>query len=113
MTVVIVNLAAPPPGDRMLVPERVRRVVAALADRLGPALEITQAEVAQAAGCSREEASRELARLERAGFTTQGRGRIVVHDVEALRTGQAAKPDPQEDCHNRTVTTNPAEGGSS
>jgi len=45
----------------------------------------TQAEIAQLAGSSRESASRFLAVLERAGIITQGRGRITVHDPEALR----------------------------
>jgi CRP/FNR family transcriptional regulator len=44
----------------------------------------TQAEVAQLAGSSRESASRFLAVLERAGVITQGRGRLIVHDREAL-----------------------------
>jgi CRP-like cAMP-binding protein len=48
-------------------------------------LKVTQAEVAQLAGSSRESASRFLAVLERAGIITQGRGRIVVHDPEALK----------------------------
>jgi CRP/FNR family cyclic AMP-dependent transcriptional regulator len=48
-------------------------------------LKVTQAEVAQLAGSSRESASRFLAVLERAGIITQGRGRIVVHDPEALQ----------------------------
>ena len=45
----------------------------------------TQAELAQLAGSSRESASRFLAVLERAGVITQGRGRITVHDPEALK----------------------------
>jgi CRP/FNR family transcriptional regulator, cyclic AMP receptor protein len=44
----------------------------------------TQADLAQLAGSSRESASRFLAVLERAGIITQGRGRLVVHDAEAL-----------------------------
>ena len=47
-------------------------------------LTITQAEVAQLAGSSRESASRFLAVLERAGIVTQGRGKITVHDAAAL-----------------------------
>ena len=47
-------------------------------------LTITQADVAQLAGSSRESASRFLAMLERAGVVTQGRGRITVHDPAAL-----------------------------
>ena len=47
-------------------------------------LKITQADIAQLAGSSRESASRFLATLERAGVLTQGRGRIVVHDPAAL-----------------------------
>jgi CRP/FNR family transcriptional regulator len=46
---------------------------------------ITQADIAQLAGSSRESASRFLAVLERAGIVSQGRGRIVVHDPSALR----------------------------
>jgi CRP-like cAMP-binding protein len=45
----------------------------------------TQADVAQLAGSSRESASRFLAVLERAGVISQGRGRLVVHDPEALK----------------------------
>jgi CRP-like cAMP-binding protein len=45
---------------------------------------VTQAEVAQLAGSSRESASRFLAVLERAGIISQGRGRLVVHDPAAL-----------------------------
>jgi CRP/FNR family transcriptional regulator len=45
---------------------------------------ITQADIAQLAGSSRESASRFLAVLERAGVITQGRGRITVHQPEAL-----------------------------
>jgi CRP-like cAMP-binding protein len=46
---------------------------------------VTQADIAQLAGSSRESASRFLAVLERAGVITQGRGRIVVNDPDALR----------------------------
>jgi CRP/FNR family transcriptional regulator, cyclic AMP receptor protein len=45
----------------------------------------TQADLAKLAGSSRESASRFLAVLERAGVISQGRGRLVVHDPEALR----------------------------
>ncbi|HEX7299902.1 MAG TPA: Crp/Fnr family transcriptional regulator [Solirubrobacteraceae bacterium] len=45
---------------------------------------ITQADIAQLAGSSRESASRFLAVLERAGVISQGRGRITVHDPETL-----------------------------
>jgi CRP/FNR family transcriptional regulator len=44
----------------------------------------TQADLAQLAGSSRESASRFLAVLERAGIISQGRGKLVVHDPEAL-----------------------------
>ncbi len=44
----------------------------------------TQAELAQLAGSSRESASRFLAVLERAGIISQGRGKLTVHDPEAL-----------------------------
>lgn len=45
---------------------------------------ITQADIAQLAGSSRESASRFLAVLERAGIVTQGRGRVTVHEPDAL-----------------------------
>jgi CRP/FNR family transcriptional regulator len=46
---------------------------------------VTQVDVAQLAGSSRESASRFMAVLERAGVLSQGRGRITVHDPDALR----------------------------
>jgi CRP-like cAMP-binding protein len=45
----------------------------------------TQADLAQLAGSSRESASRFLAVLERAGVISQGRGRLVVHEPQALQ----------------------------
>jgi CRP/FNR family transcriptional regulator len=51
----------------------------------GVTVSITQAEVAQLAGSSRESASRFLAVLERAGVLEQGRGRITVRDPDALQ----------------------------
>ncbi len=44
----------------------------------------TQADVAQLAGSSRESASRFLAVLERAGVISQGRGKLIVHQPQAL-----------------------------
>jgi CRP/FNR family transcriptional regulator len=61
--------------------EQARSEGAGLRDVL---VRVTQAEIAQLAGSSRESASRFLAVLERAGIITQGRGRITVHDPEAL-----------------------------
>jgi CRP/FNR family transcriptional regulator len=46
---------------------------------------VTQADIAQLAGSSRESASRFLAVLERADVVSQGRGRITVHDPDALK----------------------------
>jgi CRP/FNR family transcriptional regulator len=51
----------------------------------GVLVKATQADLAQLAGSSRESASRFLAVLERAGVISQGRGRLVVHDPEALK----------------------------
>src|SRR6059058_3126589 len=45
----------------------------------------TQVDVAMLAGSSRESASRFLASLERAGVISQGRGRLIVRDPDALR----------------------------
>src|SRR3954467_5345136 len=72
------------------VQSRVATVLGQLVEREGAGrtdvpLTVTQAEVAQLAGSSRESASRFLAVLERAGVITQGRGRLTVHDPEALR----------------------------
>lgn len=47
-------------------------------------LVLTQGDLAQLAGSSRESASRFLAVLERAGVISQGRGRLTVHDPAAL-----------------------------
>jgi CRP/FNR family transcriptional regulator len=66
----------------------IRLVEAAQGEGAGPRdveLKVTQAKIAELAGSSRESASRFLAVLERAGIITQGRGRIVVHDPEALQ----------------------------
>ncbi len=51
----------------------------------GVAITATQTDLAKLAGSSRESASRFLAVLERAGVISQGRGRLVVHDPDALR----------------------------
>src|SRR3984893_16367644 len=59
-----------------------------IAEGKGPAdvlVTATQADLAQLAGSSRESASRFLAVLERAGVVSQGRGRLVVHEPEALK----------------------------
>jgi CRP/FNR family transcriptional regulator, cyclic AMP receptor protein len=45
----------------------------------------TQAQIAQLAGASRESASRFLAKLERAGLITTGRGKVTIHDPHGLR----------------------------
>lgn len=74
------------------VQSRVATVLGQLVDQAraegaadGPLLVVaTQAELAQLAGSSRESASRFLATLERAGIISQGRGRLTVHDPEAL-----------------------------
>lgn len=50
----------------------------------GVLVTITQAEIAQLAGSSRESASRFLAVLERAGIIEQGRGKLTVLDPVAL-----------------------------
>jgi CRP/FNR family transcriptional regulator, cyclic AMP receptor protein len=47
-------------------------------------IKLTQAQIAQLSGSSRESASRFLAKLERAGVITTGRGKILVHDPAAL-----------------------------
>ena len=74
------------------VQSRVAQVVARLvadAQREGAPdhevpLKVTQSEIADLAGCSRESASRFLAVLERASVIDQGRGRLTVHDPAAL-----------------------------
>ncbi len=75
------------------VQSRVASVIAHLVDQAraegGPERDVpitaTQADLAMLAGSSRESASRFLATLERAGVISQGRGRLTVHDPDALR----------------------------
>lgn len=66
--------------------ELVARAVAEGATETEVPVVTTQADIAQLAGSSRESASRFLAVLERAGVISQGRGRLVVHDPEALES---------------------------
>jgi CRP/FNR family transcriptional regulator len=65
--------------------ELVTQAVAEGAAPLEVPVVATQADLAQLAGSSRESASRFLAVLERAGVISQGRGRLVVHDPDALQ----------------------------
>jgi CRP-like cAMP-binding protein len=65
--------------------ELVTQAVAEGAEPAEVAVVATQADLAQLAGSSRESASRFLAVLERAGVISQGRGRLVVHDPDALQ----------------------------
>jgi CRP-like cAMP-binding protein len=65
---------------------RVRNVVADLTRVAGRELRLTQAQIADAADCTRETASLELARLARAGVIEQKRGRIIVLRPDALDT---------------------------
>jgi CRP/FNR family transcriptional regulator len=72
------------------VQSRVAMVLSELVDQAGGGpdevlVTATQADLAQLAGSSRESASRFLAVLERAGVISQGRGRLVVHDPDALK----------------------------
>ena len=81
-------LAEPRPEKRVLEVGTGSGYGAAVLSRLCAhvvTIEATQAEIAQLAGASRESASRFLAKLERAGLITTGRGRVVVHDPESLR----------------------------
>ncbi len=75
---------APRHGRRRSAASRVRRVVSDLAEVAGRELRVRQSDVADAADCTRETASRELARLERLGVIEQHRGRIVVLQPDAL-----------------------------
>jgi CRP/FNR family transcriptional regulator len=47
-------------------------------------IKATQSQIAQLSGSSRESASRFLAKLERAGVITTGRGKILVHEPASL-----------------------------
>jgi CRP/FNR family transcriptional regulator, cyclic AMP receptor protein len=75
------------------VQSRVAGVIAQLVDQaiaegsgaVDVPITATQADLAMLAGSSRESASRFLATLERAGVISQGRGRLTVHDPQALR----------------------------
>jgi CRP/FNR family transcriptional regulator len=75
------------------VPSRVAGVLAQLIaeeaipeDREGITVRMTQADLAQLAGTSRESVSRFLATLERAGVVTVGRGRVTVVQPRRLRS---------------------------
>src|SRR3984893_10738487 len=68
----------------VVLSELVAQELAEGADLRDVLVTATQADLAQLAGSSRESASRFLAVLERAGVISQGRGRLVVHDPEAL-----------------------------
>lgn len=74
------------------VPSRVAGVLAQLIaeeaipeDRQGITVRMTQADLAQLAGTSRESVSRFLATLERAGVVAVGRGRVTVLEPRRLR----------------------------
>jgi CRP/FNR family transcriptional regulator len=74
------------------VPSRVAGVLAqliaeeaALEGRSGVTIRMTQADLAQLAGTSRESVSRFLATLERAGVVRVGRGRVTVVEPGRLR----------------------------
>ena len=74
------------------VPSRVAGVLAQLIaedvdleGREGVTVRMTQADLAQLAGTSRESVSRFLATLERAGVVAVGRGRVTVVEPRRLR----------------------------
>jgi CRP/FNR family transcriptional regulator len=68
----------------LVLRQLVQEEIAAGGDGADVLVTATQADLAQLAGSSRESASRFLAVLERAGVISQGRGRLVVHDPQAL-----------------------------
>lgn len=70
--------------------ERVARAIAGRAggEAAGPRtlrLSLTQAELADSAGLTRETVNRALSRLERLGYLETGRGEVLVYDLEGLR----------------------------
>jgi CRP/FNR family cyclic AMP-dependent transcriptional regulator len=69
----------------VVLSELVDQEIAAGKDGSDVLVTTTQADLAQLAGSSRESASRFLAVLERAGVISQGRGRLVVHNADALK----------------------------
>ena len=71
-----------PAGER--VTRILLRLVAAI-DEPCPALDLSQEELAHAAGLSRSALAAELARLRRRGLLTTGRRRLVIRDLEKLR----------------------------
>lgn len=68
----------------VVLSELVEQEIAQGKDTTDVLVTATQADLAQLAGSSRESASRFLAVLERAGVISQGRGRLTVHDPQAL-----------------------------
>jgi len=69
----------------MVLSELVEQEITAGKGQADVLVTATQADLAQLAGSSRESASRFLAVLERAGVISQGRGRLVVHEPQALK----------------------------
>jgi CRP/FNR family cyclic AMP-dependent transcriptional regulator len=68
----------------VVLSELVAQEIASGKDSVDVLVTATQADLAQLAGSSRESASRFLAVLERAGVISQGRGRLVVRNPQAL-----------------------------
>lgn len=69
---------------RELVTRILLRLAAAV-DGPSPLLDLSQEDIANAAGLSRSAVAAELANLRQQGLLTTGRRRLVIHDVERLR----------------------------
>ena len=70
---------------RLIESESGTRVIESPDNEVEIVVHATQAELAQLAGASREATSRFLATLQRAGVLNSRRGRVLVHDPQALR----------------------------
>lgn len=75
--------------------QRVCRSLFALTSKFGPTLSLKREEIAEYAGTTTETTIRVLGKLKRAGILScsQHRGKIVVADVEKLRSAVADAPD--------------------
>lgn len=66
------------------VEQRIINTLTRLTDRLGPELELTNTELADLTGSTRETAARVVSRLQEAGLLTKSRGRIDILDQARL-----------------------------
>lgn len=67
------------------VEQRILNILTRLAEGKGPDLVLTNADLADLAGTTRESTTRVLGRLDEAGLISRGRGRIRINDLDRLQ----------------------------